>query len=208
MHKGCEFYAKDQGIALSLWIVVWIELEERYCERIKSPSLLSSFPAAFHDLPVPLRRYFPMAERPEVSSQFTEDAFAKQDRYCEWPKCGVLICQGEPQYYIATIKPGQQRRRVCSSCNLHYLRKPATTVHKTAAVQSDQVRTSSANNARTDYARPDPHKIQQSVNAAQRGLSINPPRVVAVSRGPDVAVPSARHADRGPFPPAPLGYSS
>ncbi|KAI6156785.1 hypothetical protein BKA82DRAFT_148342 [Pisolithus tinctorius] len=127
-----------------------------------------------------------MAERPEVSSQFTEDVFAKQDRYCEWPKCGALIHQGEPQYYIATIEPGQQG----------------------PAVQSDQVRTSSTNNARTDYARPDPHKIQQSVNATQRGLSINPPQVVAVSHGPDVAVPSAWHADHGPFPPARPGYLS
>ncbi|KAI5991632.1 hypothetical protein EDD15DRAFT_2368972 [Pisolithus albus] len=127
-----------------------------------------------------------MADIPEVSTQFTEDAFAKQDHYCERPKCGALIRQGEPEFYIATIEPGQRGRRVCSSCNLHYLHKPSTTVRKTDAVQP------------ANHAPPDALRIQKSVNAAQRGSSINPPRVVAVSRGPDVAVPSAWHAGRRP----------
>ncbi|KAI6167715.1 hypothetical protein EDD17DRAFT_858121 [Pisolithus thermaeus] len=74
-----------------------------------------------------------MADLLEVSTQFTEDTFAKQDHYCERPKCGALIHQGEPEFYIATIEPGQHGRRVCSSCNLHYLHKPSTTVRKTDA---------------------------------------------------------------------------
>ncbi|KAI5995436.1 hypothetical protein EDD15DRAFT_2195458 [Pisolithus albus] len=111
-----------------------------------------------------------MADLPEVSTQFTEDAFAKQDHYCEWPKCGALIHQGEPEFYIATIEPGQLR--------------------KTDAARP-------ANTALANHVPPDALRIQKSVNAAQRG-SVNPPHVVAVSRGPDVAIPSAWHADRRP----------
>ncbi|KAI5983654.1 hypothetical protein EDD15DRAFT_2376184 [Pisolithus albus] len=134
-----------------------------------------------------------MADLPEVSTQFTEDAFAKQDHYCERPKCGALIHQGEPEFYIATIEPGQRGRRVCSSCNLHYLRKPSTTVRKMDAARP----ANPANTAPANHVPPDALRIQKSVNAAQRG-SINPPRVVAVSRGPDVPIPSAWHADRRP----------
>ena len=74
-----------------------------------------------------------MAGRPEVSSQFTEDAFTKKDHFCERPKCGALIRQGEPEFYIATIEPGQRGRIVCGKCNLHYLQKPSTTVRRTGA---------------------------------------------------------------------------
>jgi len=81
----------------------------------------------FHHLPS-LQPFLPMASRPEVSTQFTEDTFAKQDHYCEWPKCRALIRQGEPEFYIATILPGQCGRVVCANCNLYYLSKPSTTV--------------------------------------------------------------------------------
>ncbi|KAI6120019.1 hypothetical protein EDD16DRAFT_1706241 [Pisolithus croceorrhizus] len=141
-----------------------------------------------------------MADRLEVSTQFTEDAFAKQDHHCERPKCGVMIRQGEPEFYIATIKPGQRGQRVCSSCNLHYLHKPSTTARKTAASQPADI-------ALANHAPPDALRIQKSVNAAQRGSSINPPRVVAVSHGPDVAVPSVWHADCRPMLPPRLTLS-
>ncbi|KAI6105966.1 hypothetical protein EDD16DRAFT_1524299 [Pisolithus croceorrhizus] len=94
-----------------------------------------------------------MANLPEVSTQFTEDAFAKQDHYCEQPKCGALIHQGEPEFYIATIEPGQ----LC---------------------KMDAVRPT--NTAPANHVPPDALRIQKSINAAQRG-SINPPRVVAIS---------------------------
>ena len=72
-----------------------------------------------------------MANRPEVSTQFTEDTFAKKDHYCKRLKCKALIRQGELEFYIATIEPGQRGRVVCGTCNLHYLQKPSTTVSRT-----------------------------------------------------------------------------
>lgn len=77
-----------------------------------------------------------MANRPEVFSQFTEDAFAKKDHYCEHPKCGALIRQGEPEFYIATIEPGKHGRTVCGKCHTHYLQKLSTTVRRTGACTS------------------------------------------------------------------------
>ncbi|KAI6135251.1 hypothetical protein EDD17DRAFT_1517485, partial [Pisolithus thermaeus] len=121
-----------------------------------------------------------MVDHIDVSTQFTEDAFAKQDHHCERPKCGQLIRQGEPEFYIATIEPGQRGQQVCSSCNLHYLRKPSTMVRK------------------TDHALPDALKIQKLVNAAQRGLP--------VSHSPDIAVPSTWLAECKPLPLSQPGY--
>ncbi|KAI6106204.1 hypothetical protein EV401DRAFT_2124659 [Pisolithus croceorrhizus] len=142
-----------------------------------------------------------MVDHIDVSTQFTEDAFAKQDHHCERPKCGQLIRQGEPEFYIATIEPGQRGQQVCSSCNLHYLRKPSTMVRKTVDTSN-----SSSNIPLGDHALPDALKIQKLVNAAQRGLSINPPCVVPVSHSPDIAVPSTWLAECKPLPLSQPGY--
>ncbi|KAI6032479.1 hypothetical protein EDC04DRAFT_2898066 [Pisolithus marmoratus] len=133
-----------------------------------------------------------MADHLQVSTQFTEDVFAKQDHYCKRPKCGALIHQGEPKFYIATIDPGQCGQWVCSSCNLHYLWKPSTTIRKTAPAQPSwgQALQPPANSDPTCHAQPNALRIQQSVNATQHGSSINLPQVVAVSHSPDVQPPA------------------
>lgn len=189
---------------MGMVIIPWAGVTERPATSIKSPSS----PWIIHPILVfhSLLRYLLMADHIDVSTQFTEDAFAKQDHHCERPKCGQLIRQGEPEFYIATIEPGQRGRRVCSSCNLHYLRKPSTTVRKTAAARVD-TSNSSSNIPPGDRALPDALKIRKSVNAAQRGLSINPPRVVPVSHSPDIAVPSAWLVERKPLPPSQPGYT-
>jgi hypothetical protein len=43
----------------------------------------------------------------ELASQFTEDAFAKEDLICERSACAAKILKGDPCFYIATIVVGQ-----------------------------------------------------------------------------------------------------
>ncbi|KAG1869085.1 hypothetical protein C8R48DRAFT_671101 [Suillus tomentosus] len=132
----------------------------------------------------------------ELVSQFTEDAIAKEDRICGRPACGSIILKGAPYHYIATIVPSQPGRFVCRAfCP------------------------SSAQSL------PDPNVIWQSVNAAQRRSTINPPRVVpflpqpsssAVHMGrlpgPDIAVPLSWQQPPVSFSqnraPGPAGYSA
>ncbi|KAG1744423.1 hypothetical protein EDB19DRAFT_1827030 [Suillus lakei] len=111
---------------------------------------------------------------------FTKDSYATVDQICECPSCGIQIRAGKPCLYIATINPGQ----------------------------SDVKETKST--ASSYHTIPDPHIIQQSVNAAQRKSSVNPPPMVAVSdwtnasmgpppmshhlhhtSGPNVAIPTS-----------------
>jgi hypothetical protein len=88
----------------------------------------------------------------ELVSQFTEDAFANEDRTCERPACGAKIQKGQPCFYIATIVHGQPGRFVCGACHLRYQRKAATSVRPTG----------------TGAHRPDAQAIRQNVNAARR----------------------------------------
>jgi hypothetical protein len=64
----------------------------------------------------------------EPVSQFTEDAYAKQDCICECPACAAKILKGEPRFYIATIDANKRGRFVCGSCNSRYQKKAATSV--------------------------------------------------------------------------------
>ncbi|KAG2738583.1 hypothetical protein P692DRAFT_20758678, partial [Suillus brevipes Sb2] len=140
----------------------------------------------------------------ELLTQYTEDAYAKADRICDRPSCQATIRTGEPCFYIATIEPGQRGCYVCASCHSHYGKKRATSVRPTGG--------------RTSQYRipPDPRTIQQSVNAAQRKSTPNPPPVVAVpgsshhdARGPDVRIPTSWQGSSSvtPFAGA-IGYSS
>ncbi|KAG1780220.1 hypothetical protein EV702DRAFT_1043073 [Suillus placidus] len=45
----------------------------------------------------------------ELLAQYTEDAYAKEDRICDRPSCMANIRTGEPCFYVATIEPGQLR---------------------------------------------------------------------------------------------------
>ncbi|KAG1887168.1 hypothetical protein F4604DRAFT_1916981 [Suillus subluteus] len=122
----------------------------------------------------------------ELLTQYTEDAYAKEDRICDRPSCMANIRTGEPCFYVATIEPGQRGRYVCESCHLHYENKRATSVRPTGSrtLQSQ------------GRAPPNPCTIQQLVNAAQRRSTPNPPPVVAVpggsrARGPDIRIPTS-----------------
>ncbi|KAG0706908.1 hypothetical protein DFH29DRAFT_995495 [Suillus ampliporus] len=117
----------------------------------------------------------------ELVSQFTEDAFAHEDRICERSACAAKIRKGEPCFYIATIVIGQRGHFVCGACHRHYEGKRATSV-------------------RPSVQRPDAQVIRQNINAAWKPASVQavqqPPRVVATSAsyghaGPDIAVPSS-----------------
>ncbi|KAG2335574.1 hypothetical protein BDR05DRAFT_1006665 [Suillus weaverae] len=141
----------------------------------------------------------------ELLTQYTEDAYAKEDRICDRPSCMANIRTGEPCFYVATIEPGQRGRYVCESCHLHYKNKRATSVRPTGRTLQSQ-----------GHAPPDPRTIQQLVNAAQRRSTPNPPPVVAVpggsrARGPDIRIPtswqgssSIRHSSQQ----GAIGYSS
>ncbi|KAG1879968.1 hypothetical protein F4604DRAFT_1922644 [Suillus subluteus] len=142
----------------------------------------------------------------ELLTQYTEDAYAKEDQICDRPSCMANIRTGEPCFYVATIEPGQRGRYVCESCHLHYENKQATSVRPTGSrtLQSQ------------GRAPPNPRTIQQLVNAAQRRSTPNPPPVVAIpggsrARGPDIRIPtswqgssSIRHLSQQ----GAIGYSS
>jgi len=119
--------AEDQGISICQnLLIVWGLVTEKCADGFKGHRSRRHFIACRHTRIISL-----MSTQPEVSTQFTEDVFAKKDHYCERPKCKALIRQGEPEFYIATIEPGQRGRVVCGNCNQHYLRKPSTTVRRT-----------------------------------------------------------------------------
>jgi hypothetical protein len=103
----------------------------------------------------------------EIVSQFTEDAYAKEDRICDRPVCRAKIRKGDPCFYVATIEPGQPGRNVCAPCYSHYKKNPATSVRPTR--RAEQLRPfASAQGSINDRVAPDMRAIQQSVNAAQR----------------------------------------
>jgi hypothetical protein len=72
----------------------------------------------------------------ELVSQFTEDAFAQEDRTCERPACGSKILKGEPCHYVATVDPGNPGRHVCASCYARYEKKAATWARPTSVSTS------------------------------------------------------------------------
>ena len=67
------------------------------------------------------------ASSQDLVMQFTEDAFAKDDRVCQRSKCKVLIRKGEPCHYVAAYNPAQPSKFVCAECYGWYKNKPATT---------------------------------------------------------------------------------
>ncbi|KAI6004803.1 hypothetical protein EDD15DRAFT_2359683 [Pisolithus albus] len=125
----------------------------------------------------------------DLFTQFTEDAFAKEDRVCQRSKCQAQIRKGEPCYYVAAYDPAQPGKFVCETCYGWYRNKPATTAR-----------------AQNTRMLPDPKYIRQSISAAQSQASVNPPRVVAMSSAapdlhklsgpgmmPPPPIPAARH---------------
>ncbi|KAG1740962.1 hypothetical protein EDB19DRAFT_1974957 [Suillus lakei] len=134
----------------------------------------------------------------ELISQFTEDAFATEDRVCERPVCRARIAKGDPCFYVGTVDPGKPGRYVCGPCHAHYLRMPATSVRPTAVFAAASSRSASMSSAAPQLSHPfpDPHMIRKTVNAAQRKSTVNPPPVIAFgqgsmsrSAGPDITVP-------------------
>ncbi|KAG1748349.1 uncharacterized protein EDB91DRAFT_1245055 [Suillus paluster] len=163
-----------------------------------------------------------MANPNNIVCQFTEDAFAAEDQICKCPSCRAQINKGQPCFYVATIKPSKPGCNVCAACYTRYEKKSVTSKRPTAS----QYPSSDA----ASYHRPDPQTIRQSVNAAQRKLSINPPPVIAVPdwtnaamgpppvprhraiTGPDVAIPTSWQGSAASPIPSRLtgliGYSS
>jgi hypothetical protein len=94
----------------------------------------------------------------ELASQFTEDAFAKEDLICERSACAAKILKGDPCFYIATIVIGQRGRFVCATCHRHYQGKAATSMRPTAQRPNPQ-RPNPQGNAQV---------IRQNINAAWR----------------------------------------
>ncbi|KAG1721251.1 hypothetical protein EDB19DRAFT_1835594 [Suillus lakei] len=129
----------------------------------------------------------------EVFTQFTEDAIAQEDRVCQRPSCAAKIRKGEPCHYIATVVHGQPGQFVCGACYQRYQRKAAT------GVRPSGVRLAGRHS-------PGLQNIRQSVNAAQRSSSIQPPPVVATSygrnalAGPKVVIPSSWRQNSHPQP--------
>ena len=67
------------------------------------------------------------ASSQDLVTQFTEDAFAKDDRVCQRSKCKVLIWKGEPCHYVAAYNLTQPGKFVCAECYGWYKNKPVTT---------------------------------------------------------------------------------
>ncbi|KAG1786134.1 uncharacterized protein HD556DRAFT_1313689 [Suillus plorans] len=99
----------------------------------------------------------------------------------------------DPCFYVGTVNPGKPGRYVCGPCHSHYLTMPATSVRPTGrSVPQPQL----------SHTFPDPRTIRQTVNAAQRKSTVNPPPVIAFGRGihppsmthstgPDITIPSS-----------------
>ena len=66
------------------------------------------------------------ASTQDLVTQFTEDAFAKEDRVCQRSKCKILIRKGDPCYYVAALDPAQPGKFVCAECYRWYKVKPST----------------------------------------------------------------------------------
>ncbi|KIK76039.1 hypothetical protein PAXRUDRAFT_29013, partial [Paxillus rubicundulus Ve08.2h10] len=107
----------------------------------------------------------------ELVSQFTEDAFAKEDHICDRPSCKAKIKAGEPCFYVATIDPAQPGHHVCAPCYSQYRKKEATSVRPTCGARGPTNHGGPpgvGTGMSQSHLRPDPQTIQQSVNAAQR----------------------------------------
>ncbi|KAG1887343.1 hypothetical protein F4604DRAFT_1675320 [Suillus subluteus] len=139
----------------------------------------------------------------ELVSQFTEDAVAQEDHNCDRPACHKRILKNDPCHYVANMIPGQLGRFVCEACFVGYQRKISSSVRPSARraplILSQSILSQS--HGSTSRLLPDPQIIRQSVNAAQRKSTINPPPVVPFSQpsgssmsrtpGPDILVPSS-----------------
>ncbi|KIO02143.1 hypothetical protein M404DRAFT_28083 [Pisolithus tinctorius Marx 270] len=142
----------------------------------------------------------------ELVSQFTDDV-AENDMICQRSACSTFIPKGAPYFYVSTANPSKSGHYVCKLCYDWYSKKPTTTVR--ASVQAidmpmapDGIQGHVASNPQPVITAhlPDPKVIQQAMNAAQCGATINPPQVIALppagnaaqkQTGPDVHVPSS-----------------
>jgi hypothetical protein len=121
-----------------------------------------------------------MANPNEVVCQFTEDAFAAEDRVCERPNCRAQIAKGQPCFYVATMQPGRSGRNVCAPCYRRYEMRSVTSKRPTSELIATfsmsftdvfMLALTPAVNSQhlsSELVRPDPQIIRKSVNAAQR----------------------------------------
>ena len=111
---------------------------------------------------------------PDLVTQFTEDAFATQDRICQRSKCQAPIQRGEPCHYVAAYDSTQPGKFVCEACYRWYKSKPATTIRAQVNRMCRCVDYSLSFKCLTKISQvpvPDPWDIRQSISAAQsRGM--------------------------------------
>ncbi|KAF8547471.1 hypothetical protein OG21DRAFT_1527136 [Imleria badia] len=107
---------------------------------------------------------------------------ATKDRICDCHhKCrsaSPVIHKGENIYHITCRNPTVPGRLVCKACYLWYLQQPTTTARPTAGT----VMGSRSNQAAS--VPPNAVLIRQSVNAGQRGSTMDAPSVVPIPHGP------------------------
>ncbi|KAG1874866.1 hypothetical protein F4604DRAFT_1925001 [Suillus subluteus] len=140
--------------------------------------------------------------KPYSVSVFTEDAYATQDRTCEWPSCAILIRAGEPCLYVATINPGQAESNVKETDNHSIVRSHYSQSSYNLAIS--QCRTEKIVNP------PPVVAVSDWTNA-----SMGPPPMSHrphCTSGPNIAIPTSWHGSAVLATPSrltgPVGYSS
>jgi len=104
----------------------------------------------------------------DLITQFTEDAFANEDRVCQRTTCKASIKKGEPCHYVATYDPTQLGKFICGACYGWYKNKPATTTHVQNTNGTSNLFHPSSFQLKTLHVPvPDPRSICQSISAAQ-----------------------------------------
>ena len=107
------------------------------------------------------------ASNQDIVMQFTEDAFAWEDRVCQWSSCQVPIRKGDPCHYVAAYDPTQPGKFVCGACYRWYKNKPATTIQQaqnTNGAFPDLICQTQIN---ISSVLPDPQAIRWCISAAQ-----------------------------------------
>lgn len=106
----------------------------------------------------------------DLVTQFTEDAFAQEDRVCQRSRCLALIRKGSPCHYVSAYDPAQPGKFICVECYRWYQNKPATTARRADHTKGNptflKFYLALCSNLLLS-ALPDPQSIRQSVTAAQ-----------------------------------------
>ena len=103
----------------------------------------------------------------DLVTQFTEDAFAQEDRVCQRSSCQALIRKGSPCHYVSAYDPAQPGRFVCGECYRWYQKKPATTARRADHTKGNLMFCLALCPNFLLSALPDPQSIRRSVTASR-----------------------------------------